>query len=67
MGRYCYLYLDDVAVSCARPFVPDEWRAVFQETDRVGVGHSSDDTVSGSMVYEGVDKLTVIDGFDRHK
>ena len=52
MGRYCYLYLDDVAVCCARPFVPDEWRAAFQETDRVGVGHASDEAASAGMVYE---------------
>lgn len=52
VGRYCYLYLDDVAVASARPFVPDEWRAVFQENDRVRVGQSSDETVFAGMVYE---------------
>ena len=53
MGRYCYLYLDDVAVSCARPFVPDEWRAVFQETDRVGTTDESPrESDWGDMVYE---------------
>ena len=54
MGRYCYLYLDDVAVCGARLFVPDEWRAVFQETDRVEVGQESDETVTAGMVYETV-------------
>lgn len=52
MGSYCYLYLDDVAVCCTRPFVPDEWCAVFQETDRVRVGQASDETGAACMVYE---------------
>ena len=26
-------------MACARPFVPSEWRAGFQEIDRVGAGN----------------------------
>ena len=52
MGRYCVLYFDDVWVCGARSGVPEDWRAAFQESDRLadpwGLGEQS----SPPMVYE---------------
>ena len=52
MGRYCVLYFDDVWACGVRAGVPDDWRAVFQESDRVVDRCALRDKPTQRMVYE---------------
>ena len=65
MGSYCSIHFDDVEVCSAKSRVPDEFCAIFQESDRQVRERYSGDQRSQEVVYRAtreviLDRLTLL-------
>ncbi len=52
MGSYCTIYFDDLEVCSAKSTVPDEFCAIFQESDRVVRESQNGEDECPEVVYE---------------
>ena len=59
MGSYCTVYFDNVDVCNAKSAVPDEFCALFQESDRLVRTSRYDDNGNPEIVYETTRKVVL--------
>jgi len=59
MGSYCTIYFDDIDVWAAKTVVPDEWCAMFQESDRLVRNSPDPEDEDSAVVYEAVREVVL--------
>ena len=52
MGSYCTIYFDELDICCAKSAVPDEFSAIFQESDRQTRISQYEDDDTPDIVYQ---------------
>ena len=63
MGSYCTIYFDELRISSAKSAVPDDFSAIFQESDRLVRKSQYEEDDTPEVVYEAT-KATVLARLD---